>query len=603
MSDQNKQKRRYSCQSWNVAAKVVLTPEVFDYDSDEDFVTACDSQRVAEEDEITENLQTCFEDLSENTQSETLTPGHVNSSHHESNSCKETLHNDNTLNGNQNDTGKDILRMCAKAQDKLRKSILLENLPSKVENNEDIENIKELIFENENVDNFHHSKSNRPDSDIELNKTSKNYQVSREKNTIQVPNWDNMISETSQICDEKTEMSTETLVCSSSNSETINANSSETFIVNEISKFNSSSITEKVDEKSKVSASNTFICHENVQSQNCKKKQEFASTETLCIDDTLSETVIDVASVMSTTLVNEENQKRKNKIFSSANEEVKMQDSISSDISEELSSPTLSRESSVSFNSQRSNSHLFNKIKERYEKSVTDSESLQISHSHKSQPKRVLKDINFKNQPIHKYQNIPYTPVQNHPNHSKIKNKLDELQRTFKEDPKKQKDLGYSKPHMVKSFTNSDPKVTNNLHEQEKVKNGLSNELIVEEYEKNEAVENDDIKFKSIIKTQQFDQSLDCEQKQYVETREEKEYKTIENQVNSSKEIDPHIYEEVGQPPTEHDIDRPNEYGSDLLMSTSHVYDELKKPSKGTLFNKLIVDFCVTYSILIFRLD
>ena len=94
MSDQNKQKRRYSCQSWNVAAKVVLTPEVFDYDSDEDFVTACDYQRVAEEDEITENLQTCFEDLSENTQSETLTPGHINSSHHESNTCNETLHND-----------------------------------------------------------------------------------------------------------------------------------------------------------------------------------------------------------------------------------------------------------------------------------------------------------------------------------------------------------------------------------------------------------------------------------------------------------------------------------------------------------------------------
>ena len=45
----------------------------------------------------------------------------------------------------------------------------------------------------------------------------------------------------------------------------INANSSETFIVNEISKLNSSSVTEKVDEKSKVSASNTFMCHENVE--------------------------------------------------------------------------------------------------------------------------------------------------------------------------------------------------------------------------------------------------------------------------------------------------------------------------------------------------
>ena len=54
----SKQKRRYSCQSWNVAAKVVIYP---DYSEDE-FVTA------REESESETLLETCFEEIDEQTE-------------------------------------------------------------------------------------------------------------------------------------------------------------------------------------------------------------------------------------------------------------------------------------------------------------------------------------------------------------------------------------------------------------------------------------------------------------------------------------------------------------------------------------------------------
>lgn len=56
----SKQKRRYSCQSWNVAAKVVIYP---DYSEDE-FVTARESQAGSE----SETLETCFEHIGEQTE-------------------------------------------------------------------------------------------------------------------------------------------------------------------------------------------------------------------------------------------------------------------------------------------------------------------------------------------------------------------------------------------------------------------------------------------------------------------------------------------------------------------------------------------------------
>ena len=55
-------KRRYSCQSWNVAARVVIYP---DY-QEEEFVTA--RQSLSEEDDSeSEILETCVEDISEQT--------------------------------------------------------------------------------------------------------------------------------------------------------------------------------------------------------------------------------------------------------------------------------------------------------------------------------------------------------------------------------------------------------------------------------------------------------------------------------------------------------------------------------------------------------
>ena len=61
-------RRRYSCQSWNVAAKVVIYPDC----SEEEFVTARESinKNITEEDseEDTETLETCFEDIKDITE-------------------------------------------------------------------------------------------------------------------------------------------------------------------------------------------------------------------------------------------------------------------------------------------------------------------------------------------------------------------------------------------------------------------------------------------------------------------------------------------------------------------------------------------------------
>ena len=66
MSGESKQKRRYSCQSWNVAAKVVLIPDTpEDEEYEEECVTAFDHLHESDE-ETTEILQTCQEDISEN---------------------------------------------------------------------------------------------------------------------------------------------------------------------------------------------------------------------------------------------------------------------------------------------------------------------------------------------------------------------------------------------------------------------------------------------------------------------------------------------------------------------------------------------------------
>ena len=55
-------KRRYSCQSWNVAARVVIYPDYLE----EEFVTA--RQSLSEEDDSeSEILETCVEDISEQT--------------------------------------------------------------------------------------------------------------------------------------------------------------------------------------------------------------------------------------------------------------------------------------------------------------------------------------------------------------------------------------------------------------------------------------------------------------------------------------------------------------------------------------------------------
>ena len=56
----SKQKRRYSCQSWNVAAKVVIYPDF----SQDEFVTARESETESD----SETLETCFEPIGDHTE-------------------------------------------------------------------------------------------------------------------------------------------------------------------------------------------------------------------------------------------------------------------------------------------------------------------------------------------------------------------------------------------------------------------------------------------------------------------------------------------------------------------------------------------------------
>ena len=144
-----KQKRRYSCQSWHVAAKVVIKPEVDEDDittetNIDDFVTALeDCQEESDE----ENLETCYEDLSETT-TETLC-------------CDESDHQSTKqLPG----TGEEIINMCDLVQERLRKSLLLDDLPHDICCQQDIEAVNEMIHQTE--------------------------ELSRSKQNIKIPNWD-----------------------------------------------------------------------------------------------------------------------------------------------------------------------------------------------------------------------------------------------------------------------------------------------------------------------------------------------------------------------------------------------------------------------------
>ena len=397
----SKQKRRYSCQSWNVAAKVVLTPEIFEDEvtDNEDFVTAFEDCNEIEGDDATEALQTCQEDISEETISETLVSGDHGPERNKP--CQKTA--------------KEIIKMCDKAQDQLRRSLLLENLPQNLECDRDIDKVNELIHSN-NADQIGES--------------------SQHKNDIDSRSWDRsetMIVQQSTFHDQVS--NSVTMRSSKSTSKSfVNSNNIQ------VPKWDdgcSKSITE---------SSKTMLCPEKnpKPSEKTLMQEDISSSETLCIDESLSETcIVDIASDTSCTMLNDDSESQTcvvtdpSTVTMTANDVQGGKDqSTTIHIKEDSGDPTtmsqddhdnddsysetmlLSRDSSEGCSSghgpsRRSHSLLFTRIKQRYEQSTcTDSITQDLSSS-PSKPKKVLRELSLPTQPIVKYQNIPFSSSQN----------------------------------------------------------------------------------------------------------------------------------------------------------------------------------------------
>ena len=630
MSSVSKQKRRYSCQSWNVAAKVVLIPDAQEDEEDEEFVTAFDHNHESDE-ETTEILHTCQEDISENS---------------------DTIVQDVTegVNG----TAKEILHMCARAQDKLRRSLNFENLPHDITSDKDIRLLNDLIHNNNEEDSDEatesvtakgiKSVSNVKSSSI-LSKTiqinnddsicdtlivndddskSETFLVSADENktdTLRNKNNDtNLVitddndsisdtfvndgdeskSNTLMIIDDESKSNNDdcksnTFVINNDYSEAFNDESKTEIItedsktlLNSVSCKQSTLIKEVLDKPPQVHVpkwcNNHIISNDNngpnsFKNQNASKQSSAdtsktlkpncdsenvstlitsPSSNTLLIDDPLSETILNDSNITeSVTAVNDD-------------EGITTLDNVSESDSASISGLS---SVSVSTNHLSSSSALFNKIKQRYEHSTMDSLTLD-KDTGPIRPKKVLKDFNLKQQPVLKYQNIPFPNLpQQESKHNLVKTKLAELQGAetdLKKDSTGKHNNGYSKPNKLKSNKNvANPKIgneRNNSHgttrHEEKVLDNSCN----------------------------FNKSLDQEgnklttQKCYSKTKTQKEKEMSEESsvtqigINQQTETEPHIYEEIRAPtPNIQIVDQ-----EEVIAAAEHVYDEIKQQrSKG----------------------
>ena len=233
---ESKQRRRYSCQSWNVAAKVVIKPETEQDDITEtnidDFVTALQDCQDDSEDE---NLETCYEDLSDAT-TETL--------------CCESDQQSRILPK----TGEEIINMCDLVQERLRKSLLLDNPPYVLSSQQDIEAVNKMIHQTEPF----LTKSKSPEES--------------ESQTIQVPNWNEnplpLLSESeySRTIMNSDKPSSQTFVVRETNCSDIS--SSETLCINEtmsetLLKQNNDEETSSQTELSESNSNSTTTTHQN----------------------------------------------------------------------------------------------------------------------------------------------------------------------------------------------------------------------------------------------------------------------------------------------------------------------------------------------------
>ena len=607
----SKQKRRYSCQSWNVAAKVVLTPEIFEDEitNNEDFVTAFEDCNEIEGDDATEALQTCKEDISEETISETLVSGDHGPERNKP--CQKTA--------------KEIIKMCDKAQDQLRRSLLLENLPQNLECDRDIDRVNELIHSN-NGDQIGES--------------------SQHKNDIDSRSWDRsetMIVQQSTFHDQV------------SNSVTMRSSKSKSK-----SFVNSNNIqVPKWDDgcsKSITESSKTMLCPEKnpKPSEKTLMQEDISSSETLCIDESLSETcIVDIASDTSCTMLNDDSESQTcvvtdpSTVTMTANDVQGGKDqSTTIHIKEDSGDPTtmsqddhdnddsysetmlLSRDSSEGCSSghgpsRRSHSLLLTRIKQRYEQSTcTDSITQDLSSS-PSKPKKVLRELSLPTQPIVKYQNIPFSSSQNSNNvrgnaKNVIKGHIKEQFKTDNDIVNGGKSLKDENVKQTSTKTNPDSsqktsqaiyqnqeqflliqQMTNNNKQTQRICESQSekkqkedsqinknNELQSQRVFENVKISNengikttsivvDDIKCATDHEKQTVSKSTDALKKGYSQVKKEKKRdKTVQ------QENEVHVYEEV------------NPEQSSVLVEermhleeipTDHIYDEIKRahrPSK-----------------------
>ena len=467
MNGNSKQKRRYSCQSWNVAAKVVLNPEVFESDTeDEQFETAIDH---FDESDNEDDLVTCKDDVSESTVSDTL--------------VNQEQHHDN------NGTAEDILRMCAKAQDKIRRSLLLEDLPHEIKSISDIEKVNSMVNDCDS-ETFHITdcvdksktqissdvsktllvdKSESMKKDPETPRT-----IKREGSKIFVPNWNqSQNSESSKTIQVFSDQSSRTMMNSNENpKENSEFSSSETLCIDEsLSETyvepNTESTTLNFDETN----SPTFIVAEKIGdiSNNSWTIHDPDSITVKCESSIDSETL----PASSATIPVNDGSNHAIDQHEASETVIVENDEITNSItlSRETSVTTFSRESSVSLCSSRSNnSKLFSRIKERYERSVSDSVSPQPQFQ--IQPKKIIRDINFSQSSVVKYQNIPFDKENVSNNHNRIKSKLTELYQSDEKTSKKpiQKPAADdNKTVNSKSIQNNVSRVNNKIDKVEKL--------------------------------------------------------------------------------------------------------------------------------------
>ena len=482
-----KQKRRYSCQSWHVAAKVVIQPEIDEGDSTsetniDDFVTALeDCQEESDE----ENLETCYEDLSETT-TETL--------------CGESDHQSTKLLPR---TGEEIINMCDLVQERLRKSLLLDDLPHDISCQQDIEAVNEMIHQTE-----------------ELSRTNQN---------IKVPNWDvkhspyREISEASRTILKSDTQSSQTYQVTRQTPDKTDVSSSETLCIDDT--MNTDDETSLVDSPS----TQTMMVDNDSVSTTLPLENTSTSYDDASPKNHLDRSVTDDPSIDTMIVDNGTTERDKSaKVIINKYDDISVTQTIQDSQDNSWSETSVISQDSILTEDisqgRRGNSHLFSKIKQRYERSTCDSESLtQHPSPCQDRPKKVLKEPNFASAPsVPSYQNIPISKVNESKGlqKAKIETKLTHLYEVKSNNDTK---------GVQKSYTTVDKtKKGNNVHRPLN-----SAETVVKKTEI--VLEDNDVQ-----STEKVEQSASAQIKDGLKLKRE----SIK-ELHPKKTFDPHIYEEV----------------------------------------------------------